>query len=149
MSTLTVEVVDSPAFDHYDDVFQHIYNTLFTLGIVKASYLSALREREADYPTGIELDGYAIAIPHCGSEHANHPAIYILRMPQPLQVNQADGDGTVEVKLIINLVVTDPADQLQLLKALFSHLQNKDFYMRLLELPIEEAKSLFVSTIIQ
>lgn len=149
MSTVTINVADGAAFKNYDEVMQHIHNKLSTEGIVKETYLEALREREAMYPTGILLDGYSVAIPHCDSRHANGPSIYIIRLPEPVQVNQADGDDTLLVKLVINLVVTDPANQLQLLKALFNNLQIEDFYHNLLELPSEEAKALFISTIMQ
>lgn len=101
------------------------------------------------YPTGILLDGYSVAIPHCDSNRANSPSIYIIRLPEPVQVDQADGDDKLWVKLIINLVVTDPANQLQLLKALFSNLQMEDFYQNLLELPSEKAQALFISTVMQ
>jgi galactitol PTS system EIIA component len=149
MSTITINVADGAAYKNYDDVLAHIHEKLSAEGIVKESYLTALREREADYPTGILLDGYAVAIPHCDSQHANTPSIYIIRLPEAVEVNQADGDDTLSVKLVVNLVVTDPANQLQLLKALFNHLQMPDFYHQLLELPADEAKALFVSTIIQ
>ena len=129
-------------------MFKYLHETLTAAGIVKESYLEALMAREREYPTGIELDGYAVAIPHCDTEHALKPAIYILRTPRPILVNQADGDNQLETQLIINLVVTSPLDQLQLLKSLFSHLQDKDFYKKLLELPAEEAKSLFNSTVV-
>lgn len=148
MSTVTINVADGAAFQNYDDVLQHIHEKLSSDGIVKASYLEALREREALYPTGILLDDYAVAIPHCDANHANSPSIYIIRLPQPVLVNQADGDDQLPVSLVINLVVTDPSNQLQLLKALFNNLQNEAFYNNLLELPAEEAKSLFISTIL-
>lgn len=149
MSTSAIYVADGATFKNYDEVLQHIHEKLSAEGIVKGTYLNALREREAEYPTGILLDGYAVAIPHCDSQHANNPAIYIIRLPEPVQVNQADGDEKLWVKLVVNLVVTDPADQLPLLKALFNHLQMADFYHNLLELPADEAKALFLSTIIQ
>lgn len=149
MSTVAINVADGAAFKNYDEVQQHIYDKLHAEGIVKESYLSALREREAEYPTGILLEGYAVAIPHCDSPHANRPSIYIIRLPEPVLVNQADGDDKLSVKLVINLVVTDPANQLQLLKALFSNLQREDFYHNLLELPADKAKELFISTIMQ
>lgn len=149
MNTISINVADGAAFKNYDEVLEHIHEKHYTNGIVKETYLNALREREADYPTGILLDGYAVAIPHCDSQHAISPAIYIIRLPEAIEVNQADGDGKLEVKLVINLVVTQPSDQLQLLKALFNNLQIADFYHQILELPAEEAKTLFVNTIIK
>ena len=149
MKLLNISVTDNTSFESYDEALVCIYNKLYAEGVVKESWLGAMREREESFPTGIELDGYAIAIPHCSSEHANKPAICIMRSQQPVSVNQADGDEELEVNLIISLIVTDPADQLQLLKALFSNMQIEEFYKKLLALPIEEAKALFISTIIQ
>ncbi|HDY8717901.1 TPA: PTS sugar transporter subunit IIA, partial [Klebsiella pneumoniae] len=137
MSTTTVNVADVTTCKNYDEVLQHIHVTQTAAGIVKETYLNALREREADYPTGILLDGYSVAIPHCDSQHAIKPAVYIIRLPEAIEVNEADGDGKLWVNLVINLVVTHPADQLQLLKALFNHLQMADFYHQMLELPAE------------
>ncbi|HGP1087852.1 TPA: PTS galactitol transporter subunit IIA [Klebsiella pneumoniae] len=149
MSTTTVNVTDVTTCKNYDEVLQHIHVTQTAAGIVKETYLNALREREADYPTGILLDGYSVAIPHCDSQHAIKPAVYIIRLPEAIEVNEADGDGKLWVNLVINLVVTHPADQLQLLKALFNHLQMADFYHQMLELPAEEAKAMFINTIIK
>jgi len=149
VSKITVNVADGANFQNYDEVLQHIHATQTAAGIVKETYLSGLREREADYPTGIQLDGYSVAIPHCDSKHAINPAIYIIRLPEAIEVNEADGDGKLWVNLVINLVVTDPSDQLQLLKALFNHLQMSDFYEKLLSLPKEEAKAMFINTIIK
>lgn len=149
MNAISINVADGAAFKNYDDVLKHIHEKHLAEGIVRESYLKALREREADYPTGILLDGYAVAIPHCDSQHAVNPAIYIIRLPQEIEVNQADGDEKLRVRLVINLVVTHPSEQLQLLKALFNHLQMADFYHQMLDLPAEEAKALFINTIIK
>lgn len=149
MNAISINVADGAAFKNYDEVLKHIHEKHLPEGIVRESYLKALREREADYPTGILLDGYAVAIPHCDSQHAVNPAIYIIRLPQEIEVNQADGDEKLRVRLVINLVVTHPSEQLQLLKALFNHLQMADFYHQMLDLPAEEAKALFINTIIK
>lgn len=149
MNAIAINVADGAAFKNYDEVLKHIHEKHLAEGIVRESYLKALREREADYPTGILLDGYAVAIPHCDSQHAVNPAIYIIRLPQEIEVNQADGDEKLRVRLVINLVVTHPSEQLQLLKALFNHLQMADFYHQMLDLPAEEAKALFINTIIK
>ncbi|HHK9389198.1 TPA: PTS sugar transporter subunit IIA [Escherichia coli] len=146
---ISISVADGAGLQNYDAVLEHIFNTHRTTNTVKESWLNAMRKREAEYPTGIELEGYSIAIPHCDSEHANQPSIYIIRLPDAIPVNRADEDGILWVRLVVNLIVTDPADQLRLLKPLFNHLQNEEFYQNLLTLPVDDAKALFVSKIIQ
>jgi len=148
VTTFHLNVADGIPFASYQDVFKYLHDELTAAGIVKESYLHALTAREKEYPTGIDLDGYAVAIPHCDSQHAIEPAIYIVRTPTPISVNQADGDGELETRLVINLVVTDPQDQLKLLKSLFNNLQDRVFYQQLIDLPSAEVKTLFNSKVI-
>jgi galactitol PTS system EIIA component len=126
---------DNVSFNNRLDLLTYLSQQLQQKGIVKESHLKALIDREASFPTGILLDGYAVAIPHCEAEHANTPAVFILRSLSPVLFQRADDDGTVEVSLIISLVVTSPTDQLTLLKTLFTSLQNKEFYHFLLNSP--------------
>ncbi|SCC09685.1 PTS system, galactitol-specific IIA component [Gilliamella bombicola] len=123
---------DNLKFDNELEALTYISEQLQHKGIVKESHLQALIEREVLFPTGIAFDGYAVAIPHCEATHANTPAIFIVRTQTPVAFNRADDDSTVDVSLIISLVVTAPEDQIELLKALFSNLQNEDFYQFLL-----------------
>ena len=62
MGTISINVADCAAYKNYDEVLEHIHQKHLADGIVRDTYLQALREREADYPTGILLDGYAVAI---------------------------------------------------------------------------------------
>ena len=139
---------DNIKFKDERDALTFISEQLQQKNIVKKSHLKALIEREALFPTGIALDGYAVAIPHCEAEHAISPAIYIIRPQSPVVFNRADEDSTVEVSLIISLVVTSPEDQLNLLKALFSNLQNKEFYHFLISAEANEVAEHFKKVII-
>ena len=139
---------DNIKFKDERDALTYISEQLQQKNIVKKSHLKALIEREALFPTGIALDGYAVAIPHCEAEHAISPAIYIIRLQSPVVFNRADEDSTVEVSLIISLVVTSPEDQLNLLKALFSNLQNKEFYHFLISAEANEVAEHFKKVII-
>lgn len=114
-------------FASYDEVFHHLADTFIKEGIVKESYREAIFEREADFPTGIMLEHHAVAIPHCDASHALKPAIYVIRPNQVVKFNRPDEDGTVNAELIIALVVTDPKDQLVILRKLFGKLQDNDF----------------------
>lgn len=139
---------DNIKFKDERDALTFISEQLQQKNIVKKSHLKALIEREALFPTGIALDGYAVAIPHCEAEHAISPAIYIIRPQSPVVFNRADEDSTVEVSLIISLVVTSPEDQLNLLKALFSNLQDKEFYHFLISAEANEVAEHFKKVII-
>ncbi|OCG22754.1 hypothetical protein A9G22_07045 [Gilliamella sp. App2-1] len=138
---------DNLKFNNELETLTYISEQLQQKGIVKESHLQALIEREALFPTGINFDGYAVAIPHCEAKHANTPAIFIIRTQTPVAFHRADDDSTVEVSLIISLVVTAPEDQIELLKALFSNLQNEEFYQFLLNAPQNEIEGHFNNVI--
>lgn len=138
-------VASGLAFTTAAEVLQHIGEKMVGEGICRASYPDALREREASYPTGIALDGHAVAIPHCDASHAIEPAIYLIRPAAPVAFLQADDDGTVDAELIIALVVTHPEQQLTLLRSLFGQLQQPDFIDSLLNVPQEALADCFTS----
>ncbi|TCP97284.1 PTS system galactitol-specific EIIA component (Gat family) [Cricetibacter osteomyelitidis] len=129
------------SFDGFENVLNFLADELIAKGIVKESYRQSVIEREEHFPTGIALEHYAVAIPHCEAEHALKPAIYFIRPNDKVNFNRADGDGQLAVDLIIALVVTDPQQQLKLLRTLFGKLQDNEFVERLLaatesELPV-------------
>ncbi|MDU8923831.1 PTS galactitol transporter subunit IIA [Pasteurellaceae bacterium LIM206] len=119
-------------FDDFTDVLNYLADNLIAQGFVKETYREAVFAREKDFPTGIELEFHAVAIPHCGAEHAVKPALYFIRPNKKVAFNRADEDTTIDVELIIGLVVTDPNDQLKVLRALFGKLQQNDFIEKLL-----------------
>lgn len=134
-------------FDNYIDALTYISTDLQQAKVVKPTHLTALLAREQYYPTGIALEDYAVAIPHCEAEHSITPAIYLLKTDTPLLVNRADEESQVAVRLIIALVVNNPTEQLSLLKTLFTQLQNKTFYQSLMDSSEDEMERLFTTTI--
>lgn len=132
MKNIRLFVLDNAAFESDIHTLKHIGSAMLSKGVVKDSYPQALLERESQYPTGIALDGYSIAIPHCSADNAISPAIYLIRPSAPVQFDQADDTGKVNAQLIIALIVTDPKEQLVLLKALFTNIQDSEFFYELM-----------------
>lgn len=135
-------------FSSSGEALRHIGEKMMKEGICRDSYPAALLEREAMYPTGIALDGHAVAIPHCEAIHAIEPAIYLIRPSSPVQFQQADDDGMIAAELIIALVVTHPEQQLNLLRSLFGQLQQSDFIDSLLSAPEEGIADCFNSRLL-
>lgn len=117
------------------EALTHIGNEMLAQGVVHESWPQALIAREAEYPTGILLEQYAIAIPHCEAIHAKSSAIYLLRPAQKVNFQQADDDNDVAVSLIIALIVENPQQQLKLLRCLFGKLQQPEVVETLMTIP--------------
>ncbi|MBU9850118.1 PTS galactitol transporter subunit IIA [Rahnella aceris] len=131
------------SFADYHEALMHIGERMVQEGVVESTYPQALVNREAEYPTGIQLEHHAVAIPHCEAPHARSPAIYLIRPDTAVEFFQADDEGTIPATLIIALIVTHPSEQLMLLRQLFSQLQDPVFFESLLTAPEEQLSALF------
>ncbi|WP_235424624.1 PTS galactitol transporter subunit IIA [Chelonobacter oris] len=126
----------------FNDTLDYIVERLIGEKLVKPSYHQAIFEREKNFPTGIALEKHAVAIPHCEAEHALKPAIYFIRPTKSVAFNRADEEGTINAELIIALVVTDPKEQLKVLRILFGKLQDDEFVTSLLTADDDELTTL-------
>lgn len=136
-------------FSSSQQALEHIGKEMLARGVVHDSYPLALLEREATFPTGIALEQHAVAIPHCEAVHAKSPAIYLIRPDSPVPFQRADDDGDIDVSLIIALIVENPTAQLQLLRRLFSELQNPTTLEALLAAPEAQLPELFRHAILE
>lgn len=136
-------------FSSSRQALEHIGEEMLARGVVHDSYPLALLEREATFPTGIALEQHAVAIPHCEAVHAKSPAIYLIRLDNPVPFQRADDDGEIDVSLIIALIVENPTAQLQLLRRLFSELQNPNTLEALLAASQEQLPELFRHSILE
>lgn len=136
-------------FSSSRQALEHIGEEMLARGVVHDSYPLALLEREATFPTGIALEQHAVAIPHCEAVHAKSPAIYLIRPDNLVPFQRADDDGEIDVSLIIALIVENPTAQLQLLRRLFSELQNPNTLEALLAASQEQLPELFRHSILE
>lgn len=98
-------------------------------GFGKSTYLSAVLEREAKYPTGLllETDGLNVAIPHADAEHVAIPAIAVATLSEPVDFQRMDKpEESIPVRLIFMLALTEPKAQLQTLSTLASAFQDSE-----------------------
>lgn len=130
------------------EALKYIGERMLKEGMVKETYPAALLERETAFPTGIALEKHAVAIPHCEAMHAKEPAIYLIRPSSPVLFTQADDDGLIPAELIIALIVTEPQEQLKLLRSLFCKLQQNEFIEGLLHSKETEIENYFHKNIL-
>lgn len=117
-----------------DEVLTKMGSLLTTSGFGKASYVEALIEREREYPTGLNIDGVGVAIPHTSVEHVERQAISIAVLAKPVtfeEMGMPEGT-TVNVSLVFMLCVTDPAAHLQDLQRIVAILQDKSVLEKVL-----------------
>lgn len=107
------------------DVFAQLGGALTREGYTKTSYVAALAAREKDYPTGLDINGIGVAIPHTDVSHVNKAAIAIAVLKEPVKfIQMATDDEEVKVKLVFMLSVVDPDAHLEELKQILAVIQD-------------------------
>lgn len=104
-----------------DDIFEELGGRLIREGYCKESYIEALKERERNYPTGIDLQGINFAMPHTDRNHVNKTGFAIGVLNKPVHFyHMGTNDQDVMVSLVIMLAVENPEAHLAVLDRLIS-----------------------------
>lgn len=124
---------DSLIFTNMDaastaDIYKTMGGELIRQGYAKDSYIEALNTREAEYPTGLDIDGIGVAIPHTDISHTNKTAIAVATLKNPVVFHEMGGDDedTVNVSIVFMLCVSDPGGHMDVLQRVITIIQDKD-----------------------
>lgn len=100
-------------------------------GVVKESFVDAVLEREQRSPTALPAVAYDIAIPHTVSDHVITPAMNVAILKHPVEFQQMGSpEITLHPQVLFMLAISDPKDQLSLLRRIMKMLQNKELLDR-------------------
>ena len=111
----------------YEDVMRAVGQKVTAEGFAKESYVDALINREKDFPTGLDIDGFGVAIPHTDVSHVNKAATAIAILKNPVTfVQMGTDDDYVDAKVVFVLAVDDPKGHLEQLQRIISIIQDKD-----------------------
>ena len=126
----------------------HLFNQLskdfLEKGYVYDTYQAALKQREIEYPTGLQTEVCGIAIPHTEAVHIKKQAIAVVKLDEPIVFKEMVGEANVPVKLLFFLLVKEKESQVQVLSNLMSLFSNKQFISTLLQ---SESKTQLLETI--
>jgi PTS system galactitol-specific IIA component len=112
-------------YKDYEDLLSDVMKTLVDKKCVEKEFEEALIEREKEFPTGLQLDGYAVAIPHGGSQYVLKDFISLVTLKNPIKMNRMDNPEealTVDILFIIGFGKSET--HLQCLKQLMGLIQD-------------------------
>ena len=116
----------------WEDVMKSLGQKLIDEGYTKESYIDALITREKDFPTGLDIDGLGVAIPHTDVSHVNKAGIAIGVLKKPVTfIQMGSDDEEIGVKLVFMLAVTDPNAHIDELQRIIEIIQDKDILEKL------------------
>lgn len=116
-----------------DEIFEALGGELVKQGYCKESYVQALKDREAEFPTGINMGEKGVAIPHTNVSHVNKKGIAIGTLKEPVSfVEMGTDDEYVNAQVVFMLAV-DEKGHLELLQAILGILQDQETLTKLAE----------------
>lgn len=104
----------------FEEVLRKLGGTVTKAGYAKDTYADALVEREKEYSTALDVEGYGVAIPHTPVDHVLDTVIPVAILKEPVEfIQMGTDDETIGVRIIFMLTLAgkpgehDHLDQLQ------------------------------------
>jgi PTS system galactitol-specific IIA component len=123
----------------FSQVMEEVGTLFIKEGYAKDTYIEALIKRENEFPTGLDIDGIGVAIPHTDVSHVNKAGIGIGVLEEPVTFLQmGTDDEEVQVKLVFMLCITDPNKHIDELQRILEIIQDKEVLSKLIEVKNKE-----------
>ena len=92
---------------HANDIFDQLGGCFVKEGYSRSDYVKALKQREAQFPTGLDINGFGVAIPHTDAGYVLHETEGIMTLKQPVTFIQMGSDDTQVLRVDIRLKAGD------------------------------------------
>jgi galactitol PTS system EIIA component len=110
-----------------EEILEFIGNKLIKLGYVKETFTAALLKREAEYPTGLKMEPFPVAIPHTDAEYVVKPCICIVHLKNGVEFHEMiNTNEIVKVNYVFCIVLANSDKQTGALQSIISIASNND-----------------------
>ena len=114
--------------DSIESLFTEVGKKLHELGYVKETYIPAIIQREKDFPTGLALENFNVAIPHTDTIHIEKPFVAVVRNQSTIPfIHMGTADMKIDIDFFFFLGIKEAHGQVDLLQTLMDRFNNKEF----------------------
>lgn len=118
--------------ENAEELLVQLAAKLFRAGYVKDTFARALVDREKAFPTGLPTVGVKVALPHTYAIHVLKPVILVASLKRPLAFKEmGNGINDVMAELVFVLAITNPKNEVQLLRKLMDIFTKEDVLLEL------------------
>lgn len=111
-------------FTNGSEVIKELGGRVLKKGLISAEFIDSVLAREVEFPTGLEM-AIPIAIPHIG-ENCYKSFLSLAVLKSNVLFKSMDGSGKqLPVKLVFLFGITNPEDQVVILKKFIFAFRNK------------------------
>lgn len=112
---------------------------LYEKGIVKESYIEAVKEREKVFSTGLNFEEMGIAIPHTDSVHVNKQAIAVGVLKNEVKFcHMGMPEEPVNCEMMFMMAIEKPESQVDFLGRMMDIFQSEGYLKELKSCTTEE-----------
>ncbi len=130
------------------DLLSQMAKSLHDDGFVKGSFLQGVLDREAEYPTGIDMETHSIAIPHTEFEHVNKTGFAVAINHAGVEFHRSDEPDSVVKPTVVVLMAIDPScEKVAVIQSLFALLSDIEQVNKIARNSPQENAKLFTEAI--
>ncbi|WP_086349197.1 PTS sugar transporter subunit IIA [Candidatus Enterococcus clewellii] len=127
--------------------FELLANELMEKQCVNQDFLANVIKRELVFPTGLEINGIGVAIPHTDSEYVKESQVAFMSLTTPIQFkSMGSKDKEVNVSILFMLALKEPHEQLEMLQRLIEMFQQEGVLQALMTAETMEAYQKIIRT---
>lgn len=116
------------------EVLKTVGTALIREGYAKSTYVNGLIEREKKFPTGLNIGGIGIAIPHTEACYVEKDGMALAVLKTPVKFFQmGTDDENIDVRLVFMLAIKDPDKHLKRLQRILDLIQDSSVLEQLLD----------------
>ena len=116
------------------EVLQIMGDAMIQEGYGEDGFTEAVLKREKDYPTGLDVDGIGVAIPHTDAEHVKKEGISIAVLDQPVEFDaMGEENCRIPVKIVIMFTVAGKDKHIDRLLQILDVIKDEEILHGLLE----------------
>lgn len=118
----------------WQSALERVSKLFMKKGYVKKGFQEALIAREKEFPTGIPLEDYGVALPHTDPKYINQTGVSIITLKNGVEFRRMDDSNeTVGVNIIFGLAVENPQQHLHMLQQIIDFIQQKENLEKIME----------------
>lgn len=108
-----------------EEILKKMGHTMICEGYARDTYVQALLRREKNFPTGLDIHGIGVAIPHTEPCHVKKEGVALAVLKEPVIFRHMEDEGlSVAVRLIFMLAVLNPEAHLKRLQCVLNIIQD-------------------------
>lgn len=116
------------------EALKNLSDVLYAKSLVTEDFYQNLWQREQEFPTGLDINGIGVALPHTESIYVKRSQVGFLSLKEPITFYEmGTNDKPVQVKILFMLALKEPHEQLSMLQNLISMFQKEGTLQKLLE----------------